>query len=147
MDVTLSQINPVPKPRIVLRQYSLQYHLPDSMVYRPAVSKYLSSWPVLLCKTKVRIFSGKYTVNTGSNSVCLRDIGAGRRDEEEGSLTHSLTHSWSSALLEKLAIVQLLKNFSTFYRTRRFITLFTRALHWSLSWARSIQSTLSHPTL
>jgi hypothetical protein len=40
----------------------------------------------------------------------------------------SLTHSWSSALLEKLPIVQLLKNFPAFYGTRRFITVFTRAL-------------------
>jgi hypothetical protein len=29
--------------------------------------------------------------------------------------------------------------------TRRFIIVFTRALHWSLSWARSIQSISSHP--
>jgi hypothetical protein len=29
--------------------------------------------------------------------------------------------------------VQPLKNFPAFYRTRRFITAFTRALHWSLS--------------
>jgi hypothetical protein len=46
-------------------------------------------------------------------------------------------------LLEKLPIVQLLKNFPAFYETRRFITVFTRAFHWSLSWARSIQS--NHP--
>jgi hypothetical protein len=39
----------------------------------------------------------------------------------------------------------LLKNFTAFYGTRRFITMFTKALHWSLSWARSIQSTPSHP--
>jgi hypothetical protein len=60
-------------------------------------------------------------------------------------LTHSLTHSWSWALLEKPPIVQLPKNFPAFYRTRRFITVFTRALHWSLSWAISIQSIPSHP--
>jgi hypothetical protein len=42
-------------------------------------------------------------------------------------------------------VAQLLKNFRTFYRTRRFITVFTGALHWSLSWARSIQSILPHP--
>jgi hypothetical protein len=41
--------------------------------------------------------------------------------------------------------VQLLKNFPAFYGTRRFITVFTRALHWSLSWPRSIQSIPSHP--
>jgi hypothetical protein len=55
-----------------------------------------------------------------------------------------LTHSWSWALLEKLPIVQLLKNFPAFYGTRRFITVFTRALHRSLSWARWIQSIPSH---
>jgi hypothetical protein len=60
-------------------------------------------------------------------------------------LTHSLTHSWSWTLLEKLPILQQLKNFPAFYGTRRFITAFTRALHWSLSWARSIQSIPSHP--
>jgi 3-methyladenine DNA glycosylase/8-oxoguanine DNA glycosylase len=32
-----------------------------------------------------------------------------------------------------------------FYGTRRFITVFTIALHWSLSCARSIQSIQSHP--
>jgi hypothetical protein len=57
---------------------------------------------------------------------------------------YSLTLSWSWALLEKLPIVQLLKNFPAFYGTRRLITVFTRALHWSLSWARSIQSIPSH---
>jgi hypothetical protein len=59
--------------------------------------------------------------------------------------TYLLTYLRSWALLEKLPIVQPLKNFPTFYGTRRFITVFTRALHWSLSWARSIQSILSHP--
>jgi hypothetical protein len=55
------------------------------------------------------------------------------------------THSLSWALLEKPPIVQLLKNFQAFYGTRRFITVFTRALHWSLSWVRSIQSIPSYP--
>jgi hypothetical protein len=35
--------------------------------------------------------------------------------------------------LEKLPVVQLLKNFAVLYGTRRFITVFTRVLHWSLS--------------
>jgi hypothetical protein len=55
------------------------------------------------------------------------------RCENLKSYNHSLTHSWSWALLEKLPIVQLLKNFPAFYWTRRFITAFTRALPWSLS--------------
>jgi hypothetical protein len=57
----------------------------------------------------------------------------------------SLTHSCSWALLEKPPIVQLLMNFPAFYGTRRFITVFTRAHHWSLSWARLMQSITSHP--
>jgi hypothetical protein len=51
-----------------------------------------------------------------------------------------------SKVLEKLVVTQLVKKFPTFYETRRFITVFTRARHWSLSRARSTQSTLSHPT-
>jgi hypothetical protein len=34
---------------------------------------------------------------------------------------------------EKLPVAQPLKNFPTFYAIQRFITVFTRALHWSLS--------------
>jgi hypothetical protein len=58
-----------------------------------------------------------------------------------GSLTHSLMElspPWN------LPIVQLLKNFPAFYGTRRFIAVFTRALHWYLSRARSSQSIPSH---
>jgi hypothetical protein len=58
----------------------------------------------------------------------------------------SLTHSWSWTLLEKSSIEQLLKNFPIFYGTWKFITVFTRALHWFLPWTRSIQSIASNPT-
>jgi hypothetical protein len=61
-----------------------------------------------------------------------------------GLNSSQLTHSWSWALLEKPPIVQPLKNFSAFHGTRKFITVFIRALHWSLSWTRSIQSILTH---
>jgi hypothetical protein len=60
------------------------------------------------------------------------------------SSRYSLTRSWSWALLVKPPTVQLLRNFPAFYETRRFMTVFTRALHWSLSWARLIQSIPSH---
>jgi hypothetical protein len=56
-----------------------------------------------------------------------------------------LTYSRSWALLEEPLIVQPLRNFPAFYGTRRLNTVFTRALHWSLSWTISIQSTPSHP--
>jgi hypothetical protein len=36
-------------------------------------------------------------------------------------------------------------NFPAFYGTRMFITVYTKSLHWTLSWARSIQSIPSDP--
>jgi hypothetical protein len=56
-----------------------------------------------------------------------------------------LKTSCTWALLEKLPIVHPLRNLLAFHGTRRLITVFTRVLHWSLSWARSIQSISSHP--
>jgi len=53
--------------------------------------------------------------------------------------------SWNR-ILEKLTVPQLVKKFHGFYETWRFITVSTKASHWPISWARSIQSTLSHPT-
>jgi hypothetical protein len=49
------------------------------------------------------------------------------------NLLSLVTHSWSLALLEKPTIVKLLKNIPACYGTRRFTTVFTRALHWSPS--------------
>jgi hypothetical protein len=43
-------------------------------------------------------------------------------------------------------VAQLIKNFPIQWGTRRFIILLTRARHWSLSWARRIQSIWSHRT-
>jgi hypothetical protein len=40
---------------------------------------------------------------------------------------HTKLSARSWAILEKLPVAQLLKNFPTFYRTRRFITVFKRA--------------------
>jgi len=50
----------------------------------------------------------------------------------------------SRAILQKLKAIQLIK-FPASYRTSSFITVYTRAHHGSLSWARCIQSTSSHP--
>jgi hypothetical protein len=54
-----------------------------------------------------------------------------------------LTYLWSWALLEKLPIVQLLKNFRAFYGTWRFITMFTRALLSQIDPVHTIPSYLS----
>ena len=49
-------------------------------------------------------------------------------------------------VLEKPTGPQLVKNFTAFYGTWRFITAFKSARHLSLSWASSIQSIHPHPT-
>jgi len=51
---------------------------------------------------------------------------------------------WSS-VLEKLTGSKLVKKFSAFYGTWKFINAFTRTLHPSLFWVRSIQP-MPHPT-
>jgi hypothetical protein len=63
----------------------------------------------------------------------------------KGQCTGNTLTLWRRGLLEKPPVVQPLDDSSAFYGTRRFITVFTRALDWSQSWARSIQSILSHP--
>jgi len=60
-------------------------------------------------------------------------------------LTYLLTPC-STALLEKLTGLQLVKKFTAIYGIWRFVTEFTRDHHLSLSWARSIQDILPHPT-
>jgi hypothetical protein len=54
------------------------------------------------------------------------------------TLLTELNPSWGAA---NCAVTQELP---AFYRTTRLITVFTRRLHWSLSWAISIQSTPFH---
>jgi hypothetical protein len=61
-------------------------------------------------------------------------------------LTDWLT-AWSEVLLEKLIVTHLVRNFPAFYGTQRFITVFTRAHHWSLFWSRWIQFTPYHLVL
>ena len=64
----------------------------------------------------------------------------------EVSLLPCLLAPWSRFLLEEVTGFQLVKKFSSFYGTRRFITAFTSARHLSLSWASSIQSVPTHST-
>jgi hypothetical protein len=49
-------------------------------------------------------------------------------------------------VLEKPSVALLLKNFPTFYGTRRFITVFTRALHWFLSRINPVHTITSYFT-
>jgi hypothetical protein len=61
--------------------------------------------------------------------------------ERNRSLTHSLIELGTSCVAANCAAPQ---DFPVFYGIWRFITVFTRALHRPLSWARSIQSIPSH---
>jgi len=61
------------------------------------------------------------------------------------SISKQLT-PWNR-VLEKLIVTKLIKKYPAFYGTRRYITVFTRARHWSLSWTRRIQSTPSPPSV
>jgi len=51
---------------------------------------------------------------------------------------------WSRVLLEKVIITQLVKKFPAIYGTWRFITMFIRSHHCSLSWTKWLQPTTSH---
>jgi hypothetical protein len=51
-----------------------------------------------------------------------------------------LLTAWSRVPLEKVIVIQLVTKFPNFNGIRRFITVFTRSRHWSLSWIRWIQS-------
>jgi hypothetical protein len=48
-------------------------------------------------------------------------------------------------VLTKKIVTLLVKTFPAFYGTRNFIIMFIRAYHWTLTSARQIQSTTSHP--
>jgi len=61
------------------------------------------------------------------------------------SFTHSLTHSMEHSPSWKANSHSLFKKFLPFYGTRRFITVSKETRNWSISWARRIQSSTSHP--
>ena len=53
---------------------------------------------------------------------------------------------WYRVLIEKLAGLQLVKEFPAFHGTQRFIIVLTSIRHLSLSWANPFQSTDPYPT-
>jgi hypothetical protein len=94
----------------------------------------------------MRIASSSISANLSCRGTCMFYLECFRTSVSGSRETNyrPLTYLWSWALLEEKSNLQLLKNFPAFYGTRRFITVFTRALHWSLSWARWIQSISSY---
>jgi hypothetical protein len=61
-----------------------------------------------------------------------------------GSFVYGDLTPWSR-VVEKPTDTQPVKIFPSFYGTQRFIIVYKRDRQWSLSWARWIQSTASHP--
>jgi len=51
---------------------------------------------------------------------------------ETASVKLVLTNRMEQSLLETLTVTQLVKKFPSFYATRTFNPVFTRARHWSL---------------
>jgi hypothetical protein len=49
------------------------------------------------------------------------------------------SHSMETSPSSGITVARLLKNFTAFYETRRFITVFTKASHLFLSWPSCIQ--------
>jgi hypothetical protein len=98
------------------------------------IPKAFTDYFVGKCLSEIPLFSEVQICSSINQEIFNKKIFMDLDTEmSEPSLTHSLAHSRSSALLRKLPIVQLFKNFPAIYGTRRFITVFTRALHWSLS--------------
>jgi hypothetical protein len=52
---------------------------------------------------------------------------------------------WNRILLEMSSVLQILENFPRIYTSRKFITVFTRAFHHSLSYTTAIQPIPRNP--
>jgi hypothetical protein len=80
------------------------------------------------CYGVVNILACTVTKNTGTI------LGVSKEDFID-TRARNLLHGtpWSRVLPEKLKRPKLLKKFPAFYKTRRFITVFTRDRHLSLS--------------
>jgi len=50
----------------------------------------------------------------------------------------------TNSFFEKLMVIQLTKKLPVMFVTRRFITVFTTAWHWTISWDGWTQFTTSH---
>jgi len=88
--------------------------------------------------TFVRIHECKTPPGRHRNRWNLVLKGMGREDScalEQGPLTetYQITTPWSRFHPEELTVPQIVKKFTTFYGTRRFITAFTIARNLSLS--------------
>jgi len=108
------------------RKYQVSQHLQHS--FRESLDCYLLTWWAL------HWYSHCSSINNIFGMMCL----------QTQCIFRSLLTPRSRVLLEKLIITQIAEKFHTFYGTQGFINVFTKACHWSLSWARQSQSTPSY---
>ena len=100
------------------------------------------------------LFASWFPVDNLTNNVVFSSIWSNeviltclQIEYQSLTLTYLLTTPWSRVLLENLTGFQLVKKFPAIYRSQKFITAFACARQLSLSWASSIQSIPSLPTL
>ena len=120
----------------------LKYTLNDAMLSNFLWALLLTCVYCVLKQKGERILRSRFEL-TGNKNV---NPGFGSSTCILGATNTYLLTKKSRVLLEKLTGCQLVKKFSAFYGTRRFITAFTSVRHLSLSSARSIQSIAPHST-
>jgi hypothetical protein len=83
---------------------------------------------------------GQFNCLVWRRSIYCLQVGAeGRRGK-----CVAMTARTRESVFNRQQLLRYLNKIPAFYGTRRFITVSTRARHWSLSWARWIQSTTSN---
>jgi hypothetical protein len=81
------------------------------------------------------------SVDIGTDSLCrMTNKNVSRTTYKE------VAQASRSTLLVNLTVPQLVKNFTAYYRTQRFIASFSNIRHLSIPRATSIQSIPPHPT-
>jgi len=60
------------------------------------------------------------------------------------SMRNNKLNPWSRFLLDQMILAQLIKEFHASYRTWKFIIVYRREGHWTLSWATWVQSAPLH---
>ena len=97
-------------------------------------------------KNRSNLYTVKSNTDNTYNHVCYWTVSAILLCH---LLTYLLTYlltPWCRVLLEKLTGLQLVKKFTAFHATRRYITALTSVRHLSPSWASPIQSIYPCPT-
>jgi hypothetical protein len=79
------------------------------------------------------------------NGVLVLSVGSCQHELRSNISLYNQLGPWSWVLLEKPVVAQLVKKSSAFYGTWKFITLFQTTRNLSLTWARWMQPTTSHP--